>query len=346
MGRWRRRATSRDRRTTACSRPVRATRKCAPATFRKLVLGNKGTGPTVEFAVPKVGKKLDGRIEVAVQTGPTSAMPTVDLAVQIEAGETKAEPDAPAGPVDLLGKVTTAKLAAEQPGELPPGLDKAGRESQGQPDRVSRRAERRGSRHGRRTFEGDGRLVRAGAPLRERGAVPGLLAVSDGARGRGRVLDGDESRVVRRPGRPGLSHGQAVESGGRPCVPRHQRQAFRRRREDRLPRAPTASARRSSVATRLVRSRSRSPIRPRCTGLWPTCSWRTCSPRAKTDNPPVKSSPCTSRSERESAQASKSFSGFWFLRIFRIVDPTSHQPPGTGGCHDLEVLEDQITIHQ
>jgi hypothetical protein len=92
----------------------------------KLVLGGKGSGETITFvtAVPKPGKKLDGKVQVLVQTGPRSAMPTTELSFSLDAAEKAADPAAPAGPLLVDGKVTAAKLAAEQPGELPPGTDK------------------------------------------------------------------------------------------------------------------------------------------------------------------------------------------------------------------------------
>lgn len=92
----------------------------------KLSLGGKGSGEMVQFvtAPPKPGKKLDGKVQVVVQTGPRSAMPTTELSFAIEAAEKPADPAAPAGPLVLEAKVTASKLAAEQPGELPPGTDK------------------------------------------------------------------------------------------------------------------------------------------------------------------------------------------------------------------------------
>jgi hypothetical protein len=92
----------------------------------KLALGGKGSGATVQFltAAPKSGKKLEGQIEVAVQTGPRSAMPTVDLLLSFEPAAPKAVAEgAPPGPVELVGRVMAARLAKDQPGELPPGLD-------------------------------------------------------------------------------------------------------------------------------------------------------------------------------------------------------------------------------
>jgi len=104
--------------------PGAADREMRAGDYPKLVLGNKGTGDTIQFAgLPKPMKKLEGRVEVAIQTGPRSAMPTIDLGVTFEPESVKGEPGA-AVPVPVNGKVASAKLAAEQPGELPAGLDK------------------------------------------------------------------------------------------------------------------------------------------------------------------------------------------------------------------------------
>lgn len=90
----------------------------------RLTLGGKGSAPTVTFAAParKAGKKQEGTVEVAVQTGPQSALPTVDLKFSFEGATAPgAAADAPVSQVDA--RVTAAKLAARQPGQLPPGLD-------------------------------------------------------------------------------------------------------------------------------------------------------------------------------------------------------------------------------
>jgi hypothetical protein len=92
----------------------------------KLVVGGKGSGPTVQFVtgLPKSGKKLEGQVEVSVQTGPRSAMPTIDLLFSFESPPPNAgATEAPAGPVELVGRVLASRLAKDQPGELPPGLD-------------------------------------------------------------------------------------------------------------------------------------------------------------------------------------------------------------------------------
>jgi len=92
----------------------------------KVVLGAKGSEPLVQLVAlgTKPAKKLEGKIEVAIQTGPRSAMPTIELGLAADAPEKAADPEAPSAPVELVLKATAAKLAAEQPGQLPPGADK------------------------------------------------------------------------------------------------------------------------------------------------------------------------------------------------------------------------------
>ena len=91
----------------------------------KVVLGAKGAPPLVQLVAlgTKPPKKLEGKVEVAIQTGPRSAMPTIELGLTTEAVGKPAEPGA-SGPVEVTLKAATAKLAAEQPGQLPPGADK------------------------------------------------------------------------------------------------------------------------------------------------------------------------------------------------------------------------------
>jgi hypothetical protein len=90
----------------------------------KFVMGLQGSTPQVQLnpAPAKPAKRLEGKVEVAIQTGPRSAMPTVELELTTEPVE-KAEPAA-VGPLELFVKAASAKLAAQQPGQLPPGVDK------------------------------------------------------------------------------------------------------------------------------------------------------------------------------------------------------------------------------
>lgn len=90
----------------------------------KFVMGLQGSTPQVQLNPPpaKPAKRLEGKVEVAIQTGPRSAMPTIELGLTTEPPE-KTEPAA-SGPLELFVKATSAKLAADQPGQLPPGADK------------------------------------------------------------------------------------------------------------------------------------------------------------------------------------------------------------------------------
>jgi hypothetical protein len=89
----------------------------------KLSVGGKGDGPTVSFAVGSK-KKLEARVVVSVQMGPRSALPTVELSISQEvAPPAESEEKAPTVAETTL-RVSGAKLSSEQPGELPPGLDK------------------------------------------------------------------------------------------------------------------------------------------------------------------------------------------------------------------------------
>ncbi len=92
----------------------------------KFAMGLKGSGTMVRLVPPpaKPAKKLEGKVEVSVQTGPRSAMPTVELGLTTEAPEAKAEPGSAPLANELIVKAMSSKLAADQPGSLPPGADK------------------------------------------------------------------------------------------------------------------------------------------------------------------------------------------------------------------------------
>ncbi|HVU02858.1 MAG TPA: hypothetical protein VHE30_13955 [Polyangiaceae bacterium] len=102
--------------------PGAADHEIRPGEPPKLALGGKGSGPTIQFAPAIPKKKLEGQVEVSVQTGPRSAMPTIDLLVSFDP-PAKPAADAPPGPLTMTGRVTASKLAKDQPGDLPPGLD-------------------------------------------------------------------------------------------------------------------------------------------------------------------------------------------------------------------------------
>lgn len=103
--------------------PGAAEHAIRPGEPPKLAIGGKGSGPTVQFSAGVLKKKLEGQVEVGVQTGPRSALPTIDMLVSFEPPAAKtAVPDAPPQPLEIIGRVMAARLAKEQPGELPPGL--------------------------------------------------------------------------------------------------------------------------------------------------------------------------------------------------------------------------------
>lgn len=104
-----------------------------PSDPPKLSLGGKGSPPTITFATSgwKPGRKREVTVEMSVRTGPQSALPTVDVTFSLEASEaaggapagSAGAPASPAGPLQVLAKITGTKLAREQPGQLPPGLE-------------------------------------------------------------------------------------------------------------------------------------------------------------------------------------------------------------------------------
>ncbi len=102
--------------------PGAADKEMRAGAFPKLSAGTKGSGPTVHFSSVPSKAARTVQLEVSVQTGPRSALPTLDFGVRLQPSEDK--PAVPPGPLELLGKVSVAKLGADQPGELPPGLDK------------------------------------------------------------------------------------------------------------------------------------------------------------------------------------------------------------------------------
>lgn len=97
----------------------------------KLTLGARGTAPTVRFAATpmKPGKRRETTVEVAVQTGANSALPTVDVTFTLEASVGDAPLAAPsAAPpgsplLEVVATISRAKLAPDQPGRLPPELE-------------------------------------------------------------------------------------------------------------------------------------------------------------------------------------------------------------------------------
>jgi len=89
----------------------------------KFSLGGKGTGETITFGGPaiKLPKPLAARADVSVRTGPQAAMPTIDFALLIDNEKPAEGADAPSA---ATAKVVGSKLGKEQPGQLPPELEK------------------------------------------------------------------------------------------------------------------------------------------------------------------------------------------------------------------------------
>lgn len=106
--------------------PGAADKEIRTGDMPKVALGGKGDGPTVRFGSSLPKKKFDAKIVVSVQTGPRSALPTIELTVSTDSsGSTEAAADKPAGaPTETIFRVSNAKLSSEQPGELPAGVDK------------------------------------------------------------------------------------------------------------------------------------------------------------------------------------------------------------------------------
>jgi hypothetical protein len=87
----------------------------------KVVVGSKGAAPGVQLQspVPGKGKKLEGKVEVGIMLGQGRALPTVEFALSLDSPGKPADPAAPPAPVELTAKVTGAKPAQEQLGQLP-----------------------------------------------------------------------------------------------------------------------------------------------------------------------------------------------------------------------------------
>jgi hypothetical protein len=81
----------------------------------KLVVGSTGSEPRVKLAAPEISESRRGEVEVAVRTGPTSALPTVVLSVKADA--LKAEPGGSGSRVHF--DLVQAALGKDQPGAIP-----------------------------------------------------------------------------------------------------------------------------------------------------------------------------------------------------------------------------------
>ena len=140
----------------------------------------------------------------------------------------KTDPAA-AGPPELFVKAASAKLAAQQPGQLPPGLDKQIGKLRGSRFKLQV-DEQRQPRDGARAGKGRRRVAAARAARRQRRLRVRAPAVPTVPMGKDGFWMVDESRAVRRPRCRRLPH---VEGRGGEARQRHargDRQAHGRRR--------------------------------------------------------------------------------------------------------------------
>lgn len=91
--------------------------KAARGGFNSITLGSTGSEPRVRLG-SAAASALKGKLELAVRTGPRSAMPTVVLDLE---GSTKVE----AGQSPTILKVSKSQLGAEQPGRIPDDVAEA-----------------------------------------------------------------------------------------------------------------------------------------------------------------------------------------------------------------------------
>jgi hypothetical protein len=106
--------------------PGAADREVAPGAAPKVTVGGTGSAPrlTSSGLVLPAKKPREISTTVSVRTGPRAALPTLDLLLRLEAAAPKQDgKEGAALPLDVTGKVARARLAAEQPGRLPAGLD-------------------------------------------------------------------------------------------------------------------------------------------------------------------------------------------------------------------------------
>ncbi|MCS6899657.1 MAG: hypothetical protein RMJ98_08115 [Myxococcales bacterium] len=96
----------------------------------KVELINDGTEPRSQLPTGLAAWKGTATITTSVRLGPRNALPSIEYTVTLgpekqEKKEKEKDGDAGAGgPLVLLGAVGVAKLAAEQPGKLPEGVQK------------------------------------------------------------------------------------------------------------------------------------------------------------------------------------------------------------------------------
>jgi hypothetical protein len=89
-----------------------------------IAVGSEGTAPKISLAsrAPRPGTLSEAVLQLSVRTGPRSALPTIDFSVSFDVTPPKAE--SAGSPTEVTARVTAAKLAADQPGRLPEGVDK------------------------------------------------------------------------------------------------------------------------------------------------------------------------------------------------------------------------------
>lgn len=94
----------------------------------KVELATDGAEPRVALLASAASWKGVATITTGVRLGPRNALPSLDfltsLGLEKKDKKDKDKEPSPAGPLSLVGDITSVKLAAEQPGKLPEGLQK------------------------------------------------------------------------------------------------------------------------------------------------------------------------------------------------------------------------------
>ena len=103
---------------------AKADAEALPGTAAKLTVGGTGEGNRLQLrgALPR---KRSGRAEIAVRTGPRSALPSIEFALEVipPKGETSSG--------EYAIRVVDSKLAAQQPGQIPAAVEKQVRTLEG-----------------------------------------------------------------------------------------------------------------------------------------------------------------------------------------------------------------------
>lgn len=84
----------------------------------KLTVGAAGSGERVVLR-GNLSKKRSGKAEIAVRTGPRSALPSIEFGLQVEPPKGDGEASG-----DYAFRVVRSELAAQQPGQIPAGVEK------------------------------------------------------------------------------------------------------------------------------------------------------------------------------------------------------------------------------